>query len=158
MACTPLQNTTTEVVNTGVTGKRGRKRKNLNPNSSTQPTTRKRQKANASAAQVATVQAIPSTAAVCGVGPPSLIPATPLSDPQAVVETSTAATGALLLSGSSGLRTQMKQPSLGTRTASDVWYFMWAINSPEKPEKMPEDQLRFMSKPNSPYVACRLCG
>jgi hypothetical protein len=40
------------------------------------------------------------------------------------------------------LGTQSKQP--GTRdtkaAASDVWYFMWAVNSPEKPETMPVDQ------------------
>ncbi|KAG2055138.1 hypothetical protein BDR06DRAFT_1046210 [Suillus hirtellus] len=47
---------------------------------------------------------------------------------------------------------------LPTVSASDVWYFMWAVDSPEKPEKMPENQPRLMYKPDSPYVACRLCS
>jgi hypothetical protein len=42
--------------------------------------------------------------------------------------------------------------------ATDVWYFLWALDSKERPEKMPDNQPRLMAKPNCKYVACRLCG
>ncbi|KAG1824839.1 uncharacterized protein BJ212DRAFT_1295907 [Suillus subaureus] len=142
----PCQNTTGKVVNTGVAEKRSRKCKNMTPASRTAPA-QKRQKADASTA--ATTPA--TAAAVCGVGPVS----TPSSNTVLISEPSIAAAGNMAIPTGSGPVPQARQPPRDTKVAaSDVWYFMWAVNSPEKPDKIPENQPRLMKKPNSPYVAC----
>ncbi|KAG1789047.1 uncharacterized protein HD556DRAFT_1192771, partial [Suillus plorans] len=100
----------------------------------------KRPKTNASTAAVAPATA----AAVCGVGPTSTLfsNTTPIDEPPITTV---------------NIAAQAKQPPRDTKVAaSDVWYFMWAVDSPKKPDKMPENQPRLKNKPDSPYVACRL--
>lgn len=155
----PLQNMTAEVVNAGTTEpKRGQKRKNTPTDSvGTAPAPSRRQrKTNTGAATI-----VPATAAaICGVGPVSA----PSSESGTILPT-----GELPIAGASTMAApsstslisipRVKQSLCDTKvSASDVWYFMWAVDSPEKPEKMPENQPRLMYKPDSPYVACRLCG
>lgn len=125
-------------------------------NAGTAPTTRKRQKTNAGAPAITPGPA----ATICGVGPVS-VPSSgsntmvPVNE-HPIASTSTIAT---LNSSKSILISCAKLPLCDTKAAvSDMWYFMWAVDSPEKPEKMPENQPRLMYKPNLLYVACRLCG
>jgi hypothetical protein len=144
----PFQNTTAAVVNAAsVPEKRGRKRKNVTAANGGIAPTRKRQKTNTGAATTAPAAA----AAVCDVGPVSTC-----HEPQ-ITTTSTIA--AVPTASSSGTQVTRQPTHRDTKVAaSDVWYFMWAVDSSEKPAKMPEDQPRLMNKPDSPYVACRLCG
>ncbi|KAJ2985876.1 hypothetical protein NUW54_g9999 [Trametes sanguinea] len=42
-------------------------------------------------------------------------------------------------------------------SASDVWYFLYAIETREEPPQRPVNQPRLRVKPSTPAVACRLC-
>jgi len=159
----PLQDAAAEVVNTAGAEKRGRKRKNATASTTGNGTapTRKRQKKNTS-----TVTRAPAiAAAVCGVGPVTpvsiTLPDSANTVPDALTCEAQIAMASLTTAAptGSGPGTWAKQPARDSKAAaSDVWYFMWAVDSSEKPEKMPKDQPRLMNKPSSPYVACRLCG
>ena len=82
----------------------------------------------------------PQTAAVCGVGPP--------------VEPSPATA----LEGAHPLLPISSHYRNSRANATDVWYFLWPIQSREQPENMPENVPHCKIRPNAPFVACRLCG
>ncbi|KIK32148.1 hypothetical protein CY34DRAFT_102163 [Suillus luteus UH-Slu-Lm8-n1] len=147
-----LQDSTAPVINTGTTAKKGgRKRKKpvegTDDQSNTRKQSNKKRKLNSGA-----VAQPPNAAAVCGVGP-VLNPASesvsgPAAEPADVLvpQHENANVG-----GS-------RQPRESRAVATDVWYFLWALNDKERPDKMPENQPRLMAKPDCKYVACRLCG
>jgi hypothetical protein len=50
-----------------------------------------------------------------------------------------------------------KSSDSSVSSASDVWYFMRALNSNEEPTIKPSDETTFKTKPTSTFVGCRLC-
>jgi len=150
-----LQDTTAMVVNTTASerpGKQTRKRKNQSTTpavagSAQISNAQKRRKKNTRAPEV------PAEAAtICGVGPTSpgiSSSADPGVQPPCLNVDSV---------GASERQRITKAPRDSKNSATDVWYFLWAVDSVGKPEAMPEDQPRLSHRPDSDFVACRLCG
>lgn len=81
----------------------------------------------------------PHTVAVCGVGPSPMGSPMPVASNEGALPTSSYSRGSKMI-------------------ATDVWYFLWPVQSQEKPDSMPENEPHLMSRPDAPYVTCRLCG
>ncbi|KAG2059653.1 hypothetical protein BDR06DRAFT_1003235 [Suillus hirtellus] len=145
-----LQDLTAPVVNAGTTSKKGGSCKRKKPveevdgQNNTQRQSNKKKKTNSGAVQ------LPEAAAVCGVGP-----VTPVSNP--APESAPADGQHPLLPGNVN-QGGSRHPRESRAVATDVWYFLWALNSKERPDRMPEDQPWLSAKPDCKYVACRLCG
>ncbi|KAL7282477.1 hypothetical protein ACG7TL_003948 [Trametes sanguinea] len=43
-------------------------------------------------------------------------------------------------------------------SASDVWYFVYAIQDRQEPDRRPVDQPHMKEKPDAPFIACRFCA
>ncbi|KAG1729702.1 hypothetical protein EDB19DRAFT_1913262 [Suillus lakei] len=143
---TILRDSTAPVVNAGMTAKKGGHKcktpvEDMGGQTNTQKQSNKKRKTNAGAAAQP-----PEAAAVCGVGP--------VSNPAPA--TAPPADGVPLHGNANKGRSHHPQESRAV--ATDVWYFLWALNDKERPDKMPENQPQLTAKPNCKYVACCLCG
>ena len=158
-----LQETTTTVVNTTTSGpaRKTQKRKNQNDGNAlvmgtgSAPTGngRKRQKKNTGAPVVPA-----EAAAVCGVGP--TLQGTN-SEAQALLSLQPAVSTEQEASRATSVEHRLaRAPRDSKVNATDVWYFLWAIDCEDKPEVLPMDvdEPRLNHKPDSEFVACRLCG
>lgn len=46
-----------------------------------------------------------------------------------------------------------------TTIATDVWYFVRGLQTPERPDTLPEAETVFYeTRPRTPYIGCRLCS
>jgi len=164
-----LQDSTRQVVNTGTVGKKGRKRKQpvneaeTRAGCSTQNVTHSRQSNKKRKTTDDLAAALPratssEVAAVCGVGPittsqdQAVPPAPPVSNGQTIPPPDLDLENVELARPH-----QLREPRMSA-SATDVWYFLWAVDSKETPDRMPENRPRLTAKPDSKFVACRLCG
>ena len=82
--------------------------------------------------------------------------AVPGVGPSMVASVNTTTTPAPLSSYQSTLR--RSENSKSKQAASDVWYFMHALQTREKPMELPTNEALFRVKPSAPFVGCRLCS
>jgi hypothetical protein len=152
----PLQDTTSNVVNSSQpSGARGRGAKRKGTTS-----TPKRKRRKTASATAINVQIVTSAAPVCGVGPTD-------SDPEVTVaaadtpvpQTNTTSAAEVPPPPLHSYTTEQavpRQREESKSAATDVWFFLRALNTREEPEIWPTNEPRLTSKPDSKFVGCRL--
>ncbi|KAF8886040.1 hypothetical protein CPB84DRAFT_1850189 [Gymnopilus junonius] len=132
---------------------------------STQPPTKRKRQTTTSSGRSGKHQKKNSAAVVteitpsphCGVGPPSVVP---LAQAEVVHQTSNSletSSSALTVPESASMAHASRRYHDLPAAATDVWYFLRALETDVEPAMRPTDEVFLTYKPKTKFVGCKLC-